>query len=378
MLFRGSKSLTLGVLGGGQLGMFLALEAKNWPIKLHLYLEKDQEAPARAHVHEVFIGQGWSDEAALLRFCESCDVIVLENEFVPVEILQKVPRPFVPNLEAYGIFQDKLKEKLLSQRTGVATGVFQSVSTLNEVCVCLETWGQLVLKTCRGGYDGTGNLTVTPETPAPRIEKFLSQGPCIAERWVEFAHEVAVMVARSETGEVVYPVAETIQELHICHQVLVPARFSPELLEEIQASALSIVREAKGVGLFGIEFFLTDKGELLYNETAPRPHNSAHFSIEGCTSSQFKSALEIALGLPLTAPELRSNCVAMLNLLGTPGGTARLEPAELFTAEKRGHLWLYGKKESRPGRKMGHYTLLADDPVVVLEKLTALQQRYIL
>lgn len=378
MLFKPQNELVLGILGGGQLGMFLALEAKKWPVRLHLYLEQDRPCPARDLAQEVFLGQGWKDAETLSRFCQSCDVILLENEFVPAEILRESNKTFVPNLDAYAIFQDKLQEKLLAQRAGVRAGPFRAVSTLKEVQTYLNDWPALVLKTCRGGYDGTGNLTVDAGTAPERIERFLAQGPCLAEAFVTFAHEVAVMVARSETQEIVFPVAETIQHHHICHQVLAPARFKTETLEKIETAARSIVRTAGGLGLFGIEFFLTAEGEVLYNETAPRPHNSAHFTIEGCSTSQFRAAIEIAQGLPLTRPELNAECVAMLNLLGTQGGTNVLEPAAEFAADSRGHLWLYGKKESRVGRKMGHYTLLGDDPAVVLQRLTSLQQRYVL
>lgn len=377
MLKRDPKSTTLGILGGGQLGMFLAQKAQELGFTVHLYIESDSEVPARAFAHQVFIGNGLFDQEKLAGFVSSCDVVVLENEFVPVELLRSLPQtPFVPDLDSYEIFQNKYLEKQLALKAGIKVADFSLVQSLEDVQAKTHEWGKLVLKTCRGGYDGTGNLTVNPGTSPDQIVHFLSRGPCLAERWVVFTHEVAVMVVRSETQEMVFPVAETIQHGHICHQVIAPARLSSELNSRIQKSALKLIREAQGVGLFGVEFFITQEEEIFYNETAPRPHNSAHFTIEGCTLSQFEANLLVAFHSTLPEPKLISPSVGMLNLLGTEGGTNHLVPSELFENDSRGHLWLYGKKESRPGRKMGHYTLLGEKPSVILEKLTNLQQRY--
>ena len=369
--------VTLGILGGGQLGMFLAMCAQARGLRVHLYIERPGDHPATPFAQEIFCGNGWNDLETIKRFTETCDVVLLENEFVPAELLQTLNKTkFLPNLASYGIFQDKKLEKELARQAGVSVADFALVKSLSEVKTKLAEWDKIVLKTCRGGYDGTGNLTVNQATDSEVIETFLSKGQCLAERWVTFTHEVAVMVARSEKQEIVFPVAETIQHHHICHQVIAPARFSTELNVRIQKAALSIVRTANGVGLFGIEFFITANGDLLYNETAPRPHNSAHFTIEGCTLSQFDAHIDVALGLTLTSPQLKSASVGMLNLLGTLNGTNELGPMEMFKAHKQGHLWLYGKKESRPGRKMGHYTLLGNNARMVLEDLTKLQQRY--
>jgi len=371
------NNVTLGILGGGQLGMFLALAAQARGMRVHLYIERAGDHPASAHAQEIFTGNGWSDSSTIKRFAESCDVVLLENEFVPVELLNEISGvEFFPNLPSYAIFQDKLREKDLAAAAGVTVSDYQLVASVKAVQTKLSQWNKLVLKTCRGGYDGTGNLTVTNQTPETEIQNFLNRGPCLAERWVTFDHEVAVMVARSSSQEVVFPVAETIQHHHICHQVIAPARFSDELNTRIQHAALKITRQANGLGLFGVEFFITSSGDILYNETAPRPHNSAHFTIEGCSLSQFDAHISVAVGEALASPRLKSDAVGMLNLLGTPNGTNQLTPLDLFKANQAGHLWLYGKKESRPGRKMGHYTLLGDSASVVLSDLTQLQQRY--
>lgn len=371
-----TKTLTLGILGGGQLGLFLALEAQKWKARVHLYIEKPGVHPAQEHAAKVFQGNGWNDSQVLGEFIDSCDLVLLENEFVPVELLSTFPpEKFVPSLASYGIFQDKFQEKTLALRAAVPVADFARVESLTDVQTKLTEWNKLVLKTCRGGYDGTGNLTVTLATAPEAIVSFLAKGPCLAERWVSFAHEVAVMVVRTETQEVVFPVAETIQHHHICHQVIAPARFSAELTQRIQAAALQIIRSAQGTGLFGVEFFVTQEGDLLYNECAPRPHNSAHFTMEGCTLSQFEAQVRVALKQSIPAPVLKSPSVGMLNLLGTLDGTNELTPLELFESA-RGHLWLYGKKESRPGRKMGHYTLLGESAKMVLDNLTHLQERY--
>lgn len=357
--------------------MFLAMAAQKLEFKIHLYIESDSQLPAREFAHKVFVGDGLFDKKVLTDFVSSCDVVALENEFVPVELLRTLPKTqFIPNLDSYEIFQNKHLEKKLAQQVGIKVADFSLVQTLDDVQSKTNEWGKLVLKTCRGGYDGTGNLTVNSETTSEEIISFLTKGPSLAERWVDFSHEVAVMVVRSQDQEIAFPVAETIQHNHICHQVIAPARFSDELNFKIQESALKLIRETSGIGLFGVEFFVTSTGELLYNETAPRPHNSAHFSIEGCNISQFEALLLVARNSKLIAPKLNSASVGMLNLLGTAKGTNKLAPVELFENDPQGHLWLYGKKESRPGRKLGHYTLLGENPSVILEKLTNLQQRY--
>jgi 5-(carboxyamino)imidazole ribonucleotide synthase len=363
------NAATLGILGGGQLGMLLARAAKARDLRVHLYIEKEEHFPAMDWADQVFMGDDWSDIFTLKNFAASCDVILLENEFVPADLLAATPTKFVPELTAYRQFQNKEREKLLAASLGIPVVPWRRVHTIAEV----RALGPVVLKTTEGGYDGYGNLVVTTKTPDKNIERFLEQGTVIAEDQLAFTHEVAIVVARAGDNVVSFPIAETIQEKQICHYVIAPARLPADVLARVQDYAERLVRGAQGDGVFGVEFFVTSDGQVIYNETAPRPHNSAHFTLAGCDLSQFDMIVRLALGEELIKPTLTSQVVGMLNLLGTRHGPPELKPADEF---KEGQLCLYGKPWSRPGRKMGHYNLTGASSEVVLEQLRDLQQRY--
>lgn len=380
MHLRETIPTALGILGGGQLGMLLALAAKARECSVHLYLEKEEHAPAVPFADKVFIGDGWNDTKNLIEFARTCDVILLENEFVPVKILSEVATQtgvkFLPELSAYGIFQNKAREKELATKAGIGIAPWMRMKNLNDVRIFQDSFGKIVLKTCEGGYDGYGNLVVTKEITDKDIQKFMKQGETLAEAFIKYSHEIAVVVATDGKKVAHFPIAETIQSQQICHYVLAPARLPEEMLEKVKIAATQIVKAAGGIGLFGIEFFITPKDEILYNETAPRPHNSAHFTLDGCNVSQFDLLIHLALGEELPEPKLISPVVGMLNLLGTRHGTPVLEPAEEFQALSEGKVCLYGKPWSRPGRKMGHFNLRGTNSSEVLAQLSELQQRY--
>jgi len=380
MHHRAANTTTLGILGGGQLAMLLARAAQMRSVRVHLYLEKEEHAPAVELAQQIFMGDGWCDEATLLTFAQSCDVIALENEFVPVALLEKITQQtsvrFLPGLKAYGLFQNKAREKEHATSLGIPLAPWSRVKTLKDVRAWQAEHSRLVLKTCEGGYDGYGNLVVDKNTNDKDIERFLKHGDVLAEAFLDFTHELAIVVAKQGQTVVAFPVAETIQSRQICHYVLAPARLPEAILEKIRRHATALVEAAGDDGLFGVEFFLTPEGDVLYNEAAPRPHNSAHFTVDGCNISQFAMIIRLALGEPLTLPHLLSPVIGMLNLLGTHHGSPRLEPEEEFLALKDGSLCLYGKPWSRPGRKMGHFNLRGDNAPAVLAQLQELQQRY--
>lgn len=380
MHHRAAKDTTLGILGGGQLGMLIALAAKKRGLKVHLYLDKEEHAPATPYAEKVFMGEGFSDATHLTEFVKSSDVVVLENEFVPAHILQSIlathPRRFVPDLRAYEIFQNKALEKLLAFNASLAVVPWKKVTSLKDISDMLQLHGRLVLKTCYGGYDGYGNMVVDARTSESQMKSFLSRGNVLAEAFLDYKCELSVVIARGANACVAFPVAETIQQNQICHYVCSPARLSSEESELLQFQAKSLIEASGGVGLFGVEFFQTHDGRFIYNETAPRPHNSAHFTLTGCNVSQFDSLIELALDESLTVPQLVTPAIGMLNLLGTRHGPPHLEPLEDFTAHKSGELCLYGKPWSRPGRKMGHFNLPGERIDVILSQLEELKLRY--
>ena len=183
----------------------------------------------------------------------------------------------------------------------------------------------------------------------------------LAEAFVEFTHELAVQVARNETGTVVYPCCETVQENHICVAVLSPAPVSVSIQEKARDLALKAVEAIDGKGIFAFEFFLTKDGDVLLNESAPRPHNSGHYTIEGCVASQFENHIRAVLGLPLGSSEMTKTTAVMINLLGTNNRPAVADHIPGALSAENGHLHIYGKLESKMGRKMAHFTLLGND-----------------
>jgi 5-(carboxyamino)imidazole ribonucleotide synthase len=236
-----------------------------------------------------------------------------------------------------------------------------------------------VLKARRNGYDGYGNATVrTPDEIAPACERLgWPERALLVEAWVPFRRELAVMVARGRGGEcVVYPVVETIQRNHICHVVRAPAAIDPALATRAAALAQRAVEAVDGVGVFGVELFEIaaagdggdgqggaadsdgQAGDILYNEIAPRPHNSGHYTIEGCVTSQFENHLRAVLGLPLGGAEMVAPAAVMVNLLGTKMGPAVAEGLADALAVPGAHVHIYGKPTARVGRKMGHVTAL--------------------
>ena len=224
-----------------------------------------------------------------------------------------------------------------------------------------------LLKSSKGGYDGYGNETVHNTEEAEEAFRKLGGDKgreILAEGFVNFTHELAVQVARNEHGHVVYPCCETIQKNHICVAVKSPAPIPEEIQKKAQQLAVAATEAINGKGIFAYEFFLTTEGELLLNESAPRPHNSGHYTIEGALTSQFENHVRAVCGLPPGSAEMTAPHAAMINLLGTDDRNARIDHAEEALLEKNGHLHFYGKLSSKPGRKMAHYTLLGEDASV--------------
>jgi 5-(carboxyamino)imidazole ribonucleotide synthase len=233
-----------------------------------------------------------------------------------------------------------------------------------------------VLKARKYGYDGYGNETVRSEGEIEKAYNNLTKNNksgLLAESFVNFTKELAVMVARSKNGETaIYPCVETIQRDHICHQIIAPAEVDNSVADIAQQAALACVKAIDGIGVFGIELFLTEDGEVLVNEIAPRPHNSGHYTIEGCYTSQYENAIRAINGLPLGNTELITGAACMINLLGERDGSGvPSSPDKMLQSKAKLHL--YDKADSRVGRKMGHITAVADntDEAVKIAKKAA-------
>lgn len=355
--------LRIGIFGGGQLAQMLTQAAISLGLETAIF-ERVPDSPAgRLTRHEV-VG-AWDDPAALARFAEQCDLVTLENEFVDAQILAQLEArnlAVFPTSATLGMIQDKLTQKQRLAAAGLAVPAFRAVAAPAEALVAGAQLGwPLVLKARRNGYDGYGNATVrAPEELAVAWQRLAARGsPLLVEAWVPFTRELAVMVARGRDGATrAYPVAETVQREHICHIVRAPAPIPPAEAAAATALAISAVAAVGGVGIFGVELFALPDGRVLVNELAPRPHNSGHYTIEGCATSQFENHLRAVLGWPLGATTLRAPAAVMINLLGRRAGPIAADAPRPALAVADAHLHLYGKRESRPGRKLGHVTAL--------------------
>ena len=375
--------MTIGILGGGQLGYMLALAG--YPLGLHFrFFDPSPEAPVGRIASRVTAE--FSDEAALEKFAAGLELVTYEFENVPVAAVRGLAQrvPVFPPPDALETAQDRLREKGFFQRLGIATAEFAPVTSAGDLDAAVQKIPlPAVLKTCRMGYDGKGQWTLrTPEdlawakremhAGAAKLESNAANGhvgsdgaPFILEKFVAFQRELSVLAVRARTGETaVYPLVENHHRGGILRLSLAPA---PRLDAAIQRAAEDSARRAMEalhyVGVLAIEFFEKD-GKLLANEMAPRVHNSGHWTIEGSVTSQFENHLRAVKGLPLGATSAIGSS-AMLNLIGEVP-----EPADVLTI-RDAHLHLYGKA-ARAGRKLGHVTLRAGSAEQLASRLAEL------
>jgi 5-(carboxyamino)imidazole ribonucleotide synthase len=364
----------LGILGGGQLARMTAYAAFRLGLRVHV-MEKFAGSPAGEIAHSETVGDP-SDHELLRRFAAECDMVTLESEFIDEAHLLEIENAggsILPSPHSVALIQDKLVQKQTLSDAGVPVAPFRGVGSFAEAARFGEEHGYpFLLKARRGGYDGYGNATVRSEEEIESAWEKITRGDTsrelYCEAFVPFVRELAVMVARSSSGEtVLYPVVETVQENHICHFVVAPAPVDPPTAAWSPGPALRAVEAINGVGIFGIELFLLEDGSVLLNEMAPRPHNSGHYTIEGCETSQFENHIRAVMGWPLGSAELLAPGVAMANILGRANGPGTLRSYPAVLTHRTAHLHLYAKAESRIGRKMGHITVLAASPRKALE-----------
>ena len=362
--------MRVGILGGGQLARMTVAAAIGLGIDVAIF-EREADSPAGRLTDHETVGP-WEDAALRARFAAGCDVITLESEFVEPTLLADLAAtgtPVRPGASILELVGDKLRQKETFAAAGLPLPPFRAVASEEDALRAAAEWGwPLVLKARRLSYDGYGNATVRgPEALAAAWARLGTPGRALyAEAWVPFRRELAIMVARSVGGAIVtYPVVETVQaaEAQICRIVRVPAPVTEATIAQATAIARRAVEAVDGVGVVGVELFEREDGALLLNEIAPRPHNSGHYTIEGCVTSQFENHLRAILDLPLGATALVAPAAVMVNILGERDApvdpTPRGLPAAL--AVRGAHVHLYGKRRSRPGRKMGHVTALGTD-----------------
>jgi len=352
---------TIGVLGGGQLGRMLAQAVKRMGGRIHVY-EPQAKCPAGA-VADKEVNAPYEDIAALSAFARECDVVTYEFENVPSAPLRAIEglTKLQPHWSVLQTAQNRSREKNWLKENGFPHARFGEVPVGGDLAAGMRNVGiPCVVKTADFGYDGKGQLKVLTEADVPAaVKRFVGQAVVI-EQFVDFACEVSAVVARSAAGEIaVFPIAENIHTNHILDFSIVPGRVAPSVTAAAEAMARAVAEKIGLVGVLGVEFFVTKTDAVLINELAPRTHNSGHYTMDACATSQFEQQARAICGLPLGPVILRSP-VVMVNILGD--AWAKGEPNWAALQARPGtHLHLYGKTEARLGRKMGHFNVLAAD-----------------
>jgi 5-(carboxyamino)imidazole ribonucleotide synthase len=342
----------IGIIGGGQLGRMLALAAARLGLKAAIYNDENH-APA-FQVTPLQIAAPYDDRAMLTGFAEICDAITFEFENLPSDAIAHLAslKPVRPGRRALETTQDRFTEKSFVQALGLKTAPFAAVSSAAEAeAAFARIGGPAILKTRRLGYDGKGQVKIASDADAAAAFTQLRSAPSILEGFVDFAFEASVVAARGADGSfAAYDPPENIHENHILRRSIVPGRLSKAQGEEAKAIARKIADALDYVGVLAVELYVTRDGGLIVNEIAPRVHNSGPWTIEACACSQFEQHVRAVAGWPLGDPARHADAV-MENIIGA-------EEHAWESLARTGALHLYGKREARLGRKMGHMTQL--------------------
>ncbi len=362
----------IGILGGGQLGKMLVQAGSRWDLNLWV-MDKDFDYPA-AKVTNQFIQGDFTRYDLVYQLGKLVDILTIEIENVNTEALHKLEKEgkeIYPQPTVIDIIKDKGRQKQFYLDHGIGTSAFHLCDNAAAI-LQLVADGKIripfVQKSRTEGYDGRGVQIIRDEDDLV----YLFDKPSVIEEMIAIKHEIAVLVARNVSGEmVVYPPVEMAfhPTANLVEQLLSPARIDAGIEIQAQELAKKVIQELDMVGLLAIEFFITENEELLVNEAAPRPHNSGHQTIEANVTSQYEQHLRAILDLPLGDPSLKSPAV-MINLLGEDGyqGEVLYQGLEQCLALSNVHVHIYGKKETKPFRKMGHVTILADDLEAAMDK----------
>jgi 5-(carboxyamino)imidazole ribonucleotide synthase len=363
-----SKPLSVGIIGGGQLGKMIALQAKRMALKICI-LDPCSCCPASSVSDELIVAD-FTDEEAIRKLATVSDVITYEIELASskalMDLASKNHNLVNPSPETLRIIQDKYKQKSFLKENKLKVPTFELVNSEEQLSDLCKDYGfPVILKARENSYDGRGNYLIRSKGEISKaFSRFAGGGEerqLMVEKYVKFRQEISIMVARNRSGQITsFPVAENIHKDNILNLTIVPARVSDKVANNARKMAEKTLSALKGAGIFGIEMFVTHDDQVMINEIAPRPHNSGHYSIEACSVSQFEQHVRAILDLPMSEPRLLCPAVAMINILGPPNyvgpyvisGVTKLLSIPGLT------LHIYGKKISEPKRKLGHLTLL--------------------
>jgi 5-(carboxyamino)imidazole ribonucleotide synthase len=360
----------LGMLGGGQLGRFFVIAAHEMGYRVTV-LDPDKNSPA-GQIADVHLCAAYDDAAALKVMAETCEAITTEFENVPASALDILAQSRIvrPSAHAVSIAQHRVLEKQFIRDAGIPVAPFVVVNVTSDLPADGADIYPAILKVARFGYDGKGQARVANQSQAIAAFEAFKGEQCVLEKMLSLDYEVSIVLAREANGSVaVYPTAENSHLNGILDVSIVPAR-APQLIQkQARELAIKIAEKLEYIGVMAVEFFVSE-GQLLANEMAPRPHNSGHYTIDACVTNQFEQQLRALVGLPLGDNRLHSQAV-MVNILGdvwkfaSDGGFSEPDWAKIF-AHPELKLHLYGKHEPRPGRKMGHFTVIGDKQETVI------------
>nr|CAE84137.1 phosphoribosylaminoimidazole carboxylase [Hebeloma cylindrosporum] len=380
----------VGILGGGQLGRMLAASASLLNQKV-IILDTGEHGPAKQIIaptepHLAHLDGSFADPVKIRELASKVDVLTVEIEHVDAAALEEVRLAtkgkvlaIHPSPSTIQIIQDKFRQKQHLSSHGLPVSEFVEVeSSVDSISEAAQKLGlPLMLKSRTLAYDGRGNFVVRNLRQVEEAIAALGGRPLYAEKWVPFSNEIAIMVVRTVDGEVQsYPVVETVHKDNVCHLVLAPLRSrDPSLPSKATSIAENAIKSFTGAGVFGVELFLMDDGKIFINEIAPRPHNSGHYTIEACETSQYENHLRAILSLPLGSTALKVPSAAMLNLIGQSSSMGEITKTKDVALTIPGaSVHLYGKSECRKGRKMGHITIVADSDAQLRSRLRTLLQ----
>jgi 5-(carboxyamino)imidazole ribonucleotide synthase len=362
----------LGMLGGGQLGRMFTLAAHSMGYRVAV-LDPDPLSPAGA-IADVHLKAAYQDREALQQLADSCAAITTEFENVPADSLRWLANHCTvrPAGDAVAIAQDRVREKAFFTACGLGVAPYAVIESNADLAQVETKLLPGILKRARFGYDGKGQARVANADDARKAFAGFGADTCVLEALVDLACEVSVVVARGADGATrAFPVAENQHSNGILDVCIVPARIAPALAQRAEKAAALIAERLNYHGVLAVEFFVTAAGELLVNEIAPRPHNSGHYTIDACATSQYEQQARALCGLPLGDTRLLAP-VVMVNLLGDAWQNGVPDWRQLFE-NPRAKLHLYGKHEARPGRKMGHFTVLGETVDAALADAMALR-----
>ncbi|KAI9319454.1 phosphoribosylaminoimidazole carboxylase [Dichotomocladium elegans] len=370
------NSEKVGILGGGQLGRMLVEAASRLNLSVTI-LDAPVNAPAKQiestqeHIHGAF-----NDAAKIRELASKVDVLTVEIEHVDAEVLGELEREgkvkVHPSAKTVKTIQDKYAQKQHLTAHGIPVAEYMDTPDRDAVAAAGKKFGYpFMLKSKTMAYDGKGNYVVRKPEDISDAMAALSKTPLYAEKWAPFVKELAVMVVRRANGEVrAYPAVETIQKNSICHLVIAPAQGDGAALARAQAIAANAIKSFPGAGIFGVEMFLMEDGSILLNEIAPRPHNSGHYTIEACETSQFENHMRAILDMPLGSTAMKVPAAIMVNILGESDNMDECyRPCHAALLADGATIHLYGKKECRAGRKMGHITVVGESMMQAQERL---------